>query len=183
MTTLNSNHPTPHLPQPNEFNLSNWLTLPRTLKKEDVTYASENDPLYLNIFTKKNNEANKPVIVYVHGGSLLIGGASSYARHASAAIGDIIFVTINYRLGSFGTMFGGNWALSDVLSALKWVQMHIEKFGGDQENVTLKVYSAGGMIVDHLMSSPRSQRFFTEQCHCLEIDRALGFGQGRKTRV
>jgi len=80
-------------------------------------------------------------------------------------------------------MFGGNWALSDVLSALKWVQMHIEKFGGDQENVTLKVYSAGGMIVDHLMSSPRSQRFFTEQCHCLEIDRALGFGQGRKTRV
>ncbi|CBY37826.1 unnamed protein product, partial [Oikopleura dioica] len=42
----------------------------------------------------------------------------------------------------------------------KWVQMHIEKFGGDRENVSLKVYSAGGMIVDHLMSSPRSQGHF-----------------------
>ncbi len=57
-------------------------------------------------------------------------------------------------------MLGGNWALSDVLSALKWVQMQIGKFGGDRENVTLMGYSAGGMIVDHLMSSPRSQGLF-----------------------
>jgi acetylcholinesterase len=57
-------------------------------------------------------------------------------------------------------MFGGNWALSDVLSALKWVQMHIEKFGGDRENVTLMGYSAGGMIVDLPMSSPRLQGLF-----------------------
>ena len=109
---------TPHFPQPNDFNLSNWLTLPRTLKKDDVSYASENDPLYLNIFTKNNKNTNKPVIVYVHGGSLLIGGASSYDGHAIAAIGDVIFVSINYRLGSFGTMFGGNWALSDRVANL-----------------------------------------------------------------
>ena len=57
-------------------------------------------------------------------------------------------------------MFGGNWALSDVLSALKWVKMHIGKFGGDRENVTLMGYSAGGMLVDLLMSSPRSQGLF-----------------------
>ena len=125
-----------------------------------MTYASETDPLYLNIFTKQNHLKNKPVVLYVHGGSLLIGGASSYDGHALAAIGDVIFVSINYRLGSFGTMFGGNWALSDVLSALEWVQLHIEKFGGDKENVTLMGYSAGGMIVDHLMSSPRSKGLF-----------------------
>ena len=93
-------------------------------------------------------------------GSLLIGGAASYDGVAMSAIGDVVVVTINYRLGLSGcASFGdnGNWCLSDVISALKWVQNNIENFGGDPKCVTLMGYSVGGMMVDALMSSPLSK--------------------------
>ena len=119
--------------------------------------------LPLNIFTPNIN-GKLPVMVYVHGGSLVIGGASSYDGHAISAIGDVVVVTINYRLGIFGTASfdqnDGNWCLSDVLQALKWVQENISKFGGDPDCVTLMGYSVGGMMVDALMSSPLSNGLF-----------------------
>ena len=93
-------------------------------------------------------------------GSLLIGGAASYDGVAMSAIGDVVVVTINYRLGLSGCAnFGdnGNWCLTDVISALKWVQNNIENFGGDPKCVTLMGYSVGGMMVDALMSSPLSK--------------------------
>ena len=76
----------------------------------------------------------------------------------------VVVVSINYRLGLPGTACftekDGNWCLSDVLQALKWVQLHISEFGGDPDCVTLMGYSVGGMIVDALMSSPLSQGLF-----------------------
>ena len=76
---------------------------------------------------------------------------------------EIIMVTINYRLGILGTGSfdrDGNWCLKDVLAALQWTQKNIESFGGDPDCVTLMGYSVGGMIVDALISSPKSKGLF-----------------------
>ena len=70
----------PHYPQPDDFNKSNWKTLPRIIKENQVTYHTEDDDLPLNIFSPSLT-GKAPVVVYVHGGSLLIGGASSYDGH------------------------------------------------------------------------------------------------------
>ena len=74
---------------------------------------------------------------------------------------DVLYVSIHslHRITRF-TGKDGNWCLSDVLQALKWVQLHISEFGGDPDCVTLMGYSVGGMIVDALMSSPLSQGLF-----------------------
>ena len=70
----------PHYPQPDDFNKSNWKTLPRIIKENQVTYHTEDDDLPLNIFSPSLT-GKAPVVVYIHGGSLLIGGASSYDGH------------------------------------------------------------------------------------------------------
>merc|ERR1719431_1967993 len=57
---------TPHYPQPDEFNKSNWKTLPRIIKENEVSYHAENDDLPLNIFTP-TMKGKAPVVVYVHG--------------------------------------------------------------------------------------------------------------------
>ena len=77
---------TPHYPQPDDFNKANWKTLPRIIREDQVTYHTENDDLPLNIFSPSIS-GNAPVVVYVHGGSLLIGGASSYDGHDTVQIG------------------------------------------------------------------------------------------------
>lgn len=86
-----------------------------------MTYCSETDPLYLDIFSP-SIDGKFPTVVYVHGGSLLIGGAASYEGTALAAAGETVVVTINYRLGIFGTASfenDGNWCITDILQALK----------------------------------------------------------------
>ena len=77
---------TPHYPQPDDFNKANWKTLPRIIREDQVTYHTENDDLPLNIFSPSIS-GKAPVVVYVHGGSLLIGGASSYDGHDTVQIG------------------------------------------------------------------------------------------------
>lgn len=76
---------------------------------------------------------------------------------------DIVLVTVNYRLGSFGFLntgdgvVRGNMALKDQSLALKWVQENIEKFGGKRDDVTIMGESAGGASVHYQMLSPMSK--------------------------
>ncbi|TMW39795.1 hypothetical protein DOY81_015125, partial [Sarcophaga bullata] len=103
---------------------------------QNVSYLSE-DCLRLNIYTK-DLKARKPVIVYLHPGGFYAGGTiSSYAGPQNFMDRDIVLVTINYRLGSLGFLATGtaeapgNMGLKDQVIALRWIQQHIEKFGGD----------------------------------------------------
>ncbi|MES2518603.1 MAG: carboxylesterase family protein [Bacteroidota bacterium] len=126
------------------------------------------DCLYLNVWSgAKSNKEKRPVFVYIYGGGFRSGGAACpiYDGEAMAKKG-VIFVSINYRVGVFGFLAhpelskesshnaSGNYALMDMIAALKWVQKNIEAFGGDAKNVTIAGQSAGAFGVNYLVASP-----------------------------
>ncbi|XP_006878965.1 PREDICTED: cocaine esterase [Elephantulus edwardii] len=132
-----------------------------------ITAMSE-DCLYLNIYTPAHAHegSNLPVMVWIHGGGLVIGMASIYDGSALAAFEDVIVVTIQYRLGILGYFSTGdkhapgNWGYLDQVAALRWVQQNIAYFGGDPGRVTIFGESAGGTSVSSHVMSPMSQGLF-----------------------
>jgi para-nitrobenzyl esterase len=134
------------------------------------------DCLYLNIWTPAlSGSARLPVIVWDHGGANRYGAGSQelYEGTRLAARGSVI-VTLNYRLGPLGFLAhpgltaesaqasSGNYALTDVLAALRWVQDNIAAFGGDPGRVTLAGNSAGARHISHLMTSPLARGLFSQ---------------------
>lgn len=133
--------------------------------------------LNLNIWAPTNAQEHPlPVMVFVHGGASLIG-FSAYPIYNAAELstaGNVIVVTINYRLGAFGALdftwlnasstsahrFESNLGLKDVVTALRWVRENIAEFGGDPGNVTLFGESAGGAAVTTLMTAPSASGLF-----------------------
>jgi para-nitrobenzyl esterase len=136
-----------------------------------VASASE-DCLYLNVYTPKDGGGNRPVMVWIHGGALVVGEGDDYNPARMIAQGDVVVVTINYRLGLFGYMahpalsaespehISGNYGLLDQQFALEWVRRNIDRFGGDHNNVTLFGESAGGLSTLSNVASPRAAGLF-----------------------
>jgi para-nitrobenzyl esterase len=131
------------------------------------------DCLHLNVWTPACDDAARPVMVWIHGGAFVTGSGSGafYRGGKLAARGDVVVVTINYRLGALGflahpdlhdeeTGASGNWGLLDQVAALQWVQANITRFGGDPTNVTIFGESAGSMSVSCLVGSPQAQGLF-----------------------
>jgi hypothetical protein len=130
------------------------------------------DCLYLNIWTPRTDAARRPVLVWIHGGAFTLGsGAQSlYDGGPLAKRGDVVVVTINYRLGALGflrlqELTGGRipppaTRACDQLAALAWVRENIAAFGGDPENVTIFGESAGGMSVGTLLGLPKARGLF-----------------------
>ncbi|XP_060248108.1 pyrethroid hydrolase Ces2e-like isoform X2 [Meriones unguiculatus] len=106
------------------------------------------------------------VMVWIHGGGLLWGMASTYDGSTLAAIEDVVVVTIQYRLGVLGFFSTGdqhargNWGYLDQVAALRWVQQNIAHFGGNPDRVTIFGESAGGTSVSSHVVSPMSQGLF-----------------------
>ncbi|KAM7362757.1 juvenile hormone esterase-like [Cochliomyia hominivorax] len=124
------------------------------------------DCLRLNIYTKDTNGL-KPVIVYISHGGFYFGGTNKqYIGPEYLMDRDIVLVVINYRLGSLGFLATdtpeapGNMGLKDQVMALRWIQEHIEKFGGDSKSVTLLGYNAGSFSIGLHMMSPMSKGLF-----------------------
>jgi para-nitrobenzyl esterase len=119
------------------------------------------DCLYLNVYRPAAVSARpRAVMVYVHGGGATNGSANEHDGSALAAQGDIIVVTVNYRLGALGFLQSGNYALEDVLQALRWVRLSIASLGGDPGRVTLAGESAGGTVICPLLAAPQAQGLF-----------------------
>ena len=125
------------------------------------------DCLFLNVWTPGLDDAARPVMVWIHGGGLTIGsGSETYYSGANlAARGDVVVVTINYRLGVLGfvhvpALGATNFGLLDPVAALEWVRDNIANFGGDPSNVTIFGESAGGLSVASLMASPQTYGLF-----------------------
>jgi para-nitrobenzyl esterase len=131
------------------------------------------DCLYLNVYTPAADAGRRPVLVWIHGGAFVLGSGSQsiYDGRALARRGDVVVVTINYRLGALGFLdleprFGaefagsGNLGLLDQIAALAWVRANIAQFGGDPGNVTIFGESAGGMSVGTLLGSPAARGLF-----------------------
>ncbi|MFX1364919.1 MAG: carboxylesterase/lipase family protein [Promethearchaeota archaeon] len=118
------------------------------------------DCLTLNIWTPGIDNKKRPVMFWIHGGGYLIGGsrAPTYDGAPLAQRGDIVIVTINYRLGIFGYLYvpgeTANVGQLDQVLALKWVHDNIDKFGGDPNNITIFGESAGAYSVITIAAMP-----------------------------
>ncbi len=121
------------------------------------------DCLDLNV-TTPSGAANLPVMVWVHGGGFISGSGSFYDASKLVATGNIVVVTVNYRLGVLGFLAHpgldagngntGNYGIEDQQAALKWVRTNIAAFGGNPANVTLAGESAGAISICANLASP-----------------------------
>ncbi len=131
--------------------------------------AGSEDCLNLDV-VRPAHEKYLPVVVYLHGGSFIMGSSHEemLRGYNLARKTDIVYVSVNFRLGALGYLdlrsLGGdcaaNPAVEDQLLALKWVKSNISAFGGDPENITLMGESAGGAAVLTLMSVPSAHGLF-----------------------
>lgn len=130
------------------------------------------DCLSLNIYVPQGGAdiGKKPVYFWIHGGAFVVGTGSAYDGGELARTGDVIVVTINYRVGvlgfvNFGDVLGlpdipSNLGLRDQIAALEWVHDNIAAFGGDPARVTIGGQSAGSMSVSLLLHSKKAWPFF-----------------------
>lgn len=137
--------------------------------------VGDEDCLTLSVFAPPDARG-APVMVWIHGGGNAVGTGATYdvARQLAVRHG-VVVVTLNYRLGVLGWFNhpalqqqagvsdeerSGNFALLDLLAALRWVQREIAVFGGDPGQVTIFGESAGGQNVLLLLASPLAAGLF-----------------------
>jgi para-nitrobenzyl esterase len=145
----------------------------RLLEAFFLEEPQDEDCLYLNVWTPSADGARRPVLVWIHGGGFAIGSGSQalYDGAPLARRGDVVVVTINYRLGPLGFLHlreltggripaTGNEGILDQVAALEWVRENVAAFGGDPGNVTIFGESAGGMSVGTLLGLPRARGLF-----------------------
>lgn len=149
-------------------------------KKGDFFYypvpQMSEDCLYLNIWAPADCDdlsggESHPVLVFIHGGGLVMGAATGHDGTALARKG-LVVVTFNYRLNVFGYLahpelsaespqgVSGNYGITDQIEALRWIKNNIKAFGGDPDNVTLAGHSAGSFCVNLLMASRQAEGLF-----------------------
>lgn len=135
--------------------------------------STSEDCLYLNVTTPINTAGKRlPVMVWLHGGGLAFGAGDLFGGQSLAAKGDVVVVTVNYRLGALGFLdhpaldgrageaLSGNFGLQDQQAALRWVQRNAAAFGGDPHNVTLFGESAGSISTCAHLAAPGSAGLF-----------------------
>jgi para-nitrobenzyl esterase len=138
-----------------------------------VEQKQSEDCLFLNVWTPGLENAKRPVMVWIHGGAFTLGSGSDpqFAGDKLVKKGNIVFVSINYRLGMLGFLrlkdatggkisSTGNEGFLDQVAALKWVKENIAAFGGDPGNVTVFGESAGSMSIACLMVMPSTKGLF-----------------------
>ncbi len=134
------------------------------------------DCLSLNVWTPELRDDSarpgRPVMVWIHGGGFTSGSGSVFLYRGGELVrrGDVVVVTINYRLGALGFLghrglagpdgVAGSWGIWDQVAALTWVRDNIAAFGGDPQNVTIFGESAGGFSVSMLLGTPRAAGLF-----------------------
>ncbi|KAJ7082382.1 cholinesterase [Mycena belliarum] len=165
----------PYANEPARWTHSSLYTGPPTLSAltfgspcAQVGGSGAENCLFLNIFTPflpaKSTPTSrlKPVMFWIHGGAFTGGEGSDaiFDGGSLASRGDVVVVTINYRLGALGFLAlddgvtNGNYGLADQITALEWVHAHIASFGGDPARVTIFGQSAGAGSVRALLGSP-----------------------------
>jgi para-nitrobenzyl esterase len=144
------------------------------------------DCLFLNVYTPNrggdhdpdrddgrhsDGVEGRPVMVWIHGGALVVGESNEYDATKLVQRG-VIVVTINYRLGALGFLahpaltgespdhISGNYGFQDQQAALKWVRRNIRAFGGNPEKVTVFGESAGGLSTFVNLVSPTARGLF-----------------------
>lgn len=138
----------------------NMFVLPNQNMSEDC--------LHLNVFIPREISTSRPkaVMIWIHGGSFTIGQGMLYDGKTLTLHGDVIVVTINYRLNVFGffsladDVARGNFGILDQREAIIWVKNNIVDYGGDPNRITLFGNSAGGVSVSLHAVIPKNQGLF-----------------------
>ncbi|XP_070604754.1 thyroglobulin, partial [Erythrolamprus reginae] len=152
-----------HPPQP--FTWSGFLNASTTRADcwqpgDDSLSSVSEDCLFLNIFVPQNNVSNLPVLVFFHNTINADDQGKKEALDGSylAGVGNLIVVTVNYRVGVFGflstgsSVASGNWGLMDQDMALQWIRQNIARFGGDVGQITIGAPNRGADIISiHLL--------------------------------
>jgi para-nitrobenzyl esterase len=143
-------------------------------RKYSSTCVEAEDCLYLNVYTPAGAGAGDklPVLVWIHGGSFILGAGSDFDGTTFAKKG-LVVVTVNYRLGRAGWFSHpalaknapageaySNYGLMDQIAALRWVKRNVAAFGGNPAKVTIAGESAGGVSVNYLMTSLAARGLF-----------------------
>ncbi|MFC1948037.1 carboxylesterase/lipase family protein [Chloroflexota bacterium] len=154
------------------------ISLQQVMQMSFTGREPENEPqsedcLYLNIWSPGLDDEKRAVMVWIHGGGYSMGSGSS-RMHPGDILpkrGDVVIVTINYRLGVLGFLnlkevtggkisATGNEGLLDQVAAVKWVCDNIAAFGGDPDNITVFGESAGAMSIGGLLAMPAAKGIF-----------------------
>ncbi|HEU5475589.1 MAG TPA: carboxylesterase family protein [Actinophytocola sp.] len=134
--------------------------------------SDHEDCLFLNVVTPRRASGRLPVLVWFHGGGYTNGSGAEQDGRTLAAAGDVIVVTVNYRLGALGFLAlpaldgerrgaeSGNFGIEDQQAALRWVRRNAAAFGGDPGNVTIFGSSAGSGSVCMNLISPAAAGLF-----------------------
>ena len=139
-----------------------------TIPKQGIS----EDCLHLNVWTNSVS-GKRPVMVWLHGGGFT-SGSGSYTMYDGANMArkhDVVTVTLNHRLNSFGFLYladlggekyahAGNAGMMDIVAALEWVRDNIANFGGDPKNVTIFGQSGGAGKVSTLLAMPQAKGLF-----------------------
>uniref|UniRef100_A0AAU2UYM3 Carboxylic ester hydrolase n=1 Tax=Streptomyces sp. NBC_00003 TaxID=2903608 RepID=A0AAU2UYM3_9ACTN len=138
----------------------------------------DDDCLTLNIWTPAADDGRRPVLLWIHGGGFVSGSGSlpTYSGDTFARDGDLVVVSINYRVGPLGYLYlgteydgsqdgqgqarAGNFWLTDQLAALRWVHENIARFGGDPDSITVAGQSGGAVSTAALAGHPEARRMF-----------------------
>ena len=130
--------------------------------------------LFLNVWSKHlEDDARKPVMVWLHGGGFGAGSSieqPAYEGYSLCSYGDVVVVSLNHRLNCIGFMnlseygeqyrYTGCLGMMDIVLALEWVRDNIQSFGGDPDNVTVFGQSGGGGKVQMLLQMPIADGLF-----------------------
>jgi len=137
---------------------------------QKVAGKLDEDCLFLNVVTPSVQGDRRPVMLWIHGGGYTAGSANEYDGTVLAKQGDVVVVTINYRLGLFGFLnlaslgkeFAGSASngLRDQILSLEWVRDNIADYGGDPGNVTVFGESAGGGCILGLLAAPAADGLY-----------------------
>jgi para-nitrobenzyl esterase len=148
------------------------LPCPQDSLRGITQQEAANTCLTLNVWSPELDDKKRAVMVFIHGGAFYFGSSEPTFNGANlAAVGDVVVVTLNYRLGFLGyfdySVIGGdrygnsvNNGLQDQILALEWVQQNIAVFGGDPTNVTVFGESAGASNLVALLAIENPQRYF-----------------------
>lgn len=146
---------------------------PQNTLENQGKIGSENS-LSINIWTKSLESSKKPVVLWIHGGGFTRGtGSDEKQSGVNFADDNIVYVSLNYRLGVLGFLdlesilgkeykSSGNNGILDIIEGLKWIKENIEFFGGDKDNITVMGESAGAKCIGALLVTPLAKGLFNK---------------------
>ncbi|KAF2895283.1 hypothetical protein ILUMI_10894 [Ignelater luminosus] len=140
-----------------------------TFLKQTNDVIGDEDCLYLYVYVPKETitgNEDLDVVVHIHGGAFTVGDPASNAGPEYVMDRDLIFVTMNFRMGILGFLstqdqtLPGNYGLKDQVMAMKWVKDNIKYFGGNPNSITLTGFASGAAAVHLHYLSPLSTGLF-----------------------